>query len=929
MKKILFITLICLCNIVFAQDKGTVTGTLTDKEMNGEALPFANVFIKGTTIGGTTDMDGKYTLNVPVGNQTIVFSFIGYQTIEKTIEVKANQTLTINQELGANEGVTLDEVQIKATVSKEKESALLLEQKKAVSIKTTIGAQELSKKGVSDVATAVTKATGISKQEGSNNVYVRGLGDRYNSTTLNGLPLPSNNPSKKNINLDIFSTGIVKLIDINKIYNNQIYGDFGGANINIASKEHTGKPYLEIGLGSGVNSRAAGQDHFYLQDGPGFWGFDNPTYPNNPLTNYNFTTSWDKTTKSPFNTNFSLKGGKKFNIGEESSLSVFGTLAFGNDFKYKNGISRSVNGNAILFTDYNYDSFDYNTNTTGMLNVLYKINSKHKLRYNTLYINSSNQSLDDYNGVINTFDNASEGGGLVRRSTFDRTTLLVNQLLGNHKIKDDYLNGEWGIAFNKLDNIVPDRRQNMLVPQDNDNINGPKIVSDLASSDNHRYYQNLDEKEYAFNGSVNYLFNKNEDEVYNGKITLGYSGKWKDVNFDATQFNFKINRNITQPIIDVNDLDAYFSQNGLNNNYFDIVTFRGNASISNALTPQFYKGRQIISGVFGNIEYKFGEKLTANLGVKYEQIYQKVEWETALQPLGGENYFFKKELLPNLALKYAVNDKNNIKFAASKTYTLPQFKERAPFQFEDVNQTKFGNPYLDLSTNYNFDLRWEMFPKSGEVISLTGFGKIIKNPINEIIVASATNDISYANTGNQAEVFGAEFEIRKEIFNHVRETETEDFDNKLTVGFNTSYMYNNQDINREKVFNDTKGFLNIFPTNTESKLTGASDLLVNADVSYLKEFNKNQNLLMTLAYNYFSDRVYAIGVASKGNLVDQGVSTLDFIAKSKLSDRINVGLSLKNLLNPTVTRTQEIQNVDVLSFKKGVNFGLSFSYKID
>lgn len=926
MKKLIIITLLSLCNFAFSQNKGIVTGKLTDKEMGGEALPFGNVFIKGTTIGGTTDMDGKYTLNVPAGNQTIVFSFIGYQTIEKTIEVKANETLTINQELGANEGVTLDEVQIKATVSKEKESALLLEQKKAVSIKTTIGAQELSKKGVSDVATAVTKATGISKQEGSNNVYVRGLGDRYNSTTLNGLPLPSNTPSKKNINLDIFSTGIVKLIDINKIYNNQIYGDFGGANINIASKEHTGKPYLEVGLGSGVNSRAVGQDHFYLQDGPGFWGFDNPTYPNNPLNSYNFTTSWDKTTKSPFNTNFSVRGGNKFNIGEESSVSVFGTLAFNNGFKYKNGISRSVNGSNLIVTDYNYESFDYNTNTTAMLNVLYKLNSKHKLRYNTLYINSSNQSLDEYNGTINVFDNASEGGGFIRRSNFDRTNLLVNQLLGNHKILDDYVNGTWGISFNKVENIVPDRRQNMLVPQDNNNINGPKIVSDLASSNNHRFYQNLDEKEYAFNGALNYKFNKNEDEVYNGKITLGYSGKWKDVNFDATQFNFKINRTIAQPVIDVNNLDAYFSQDGLNNNYFDIVTFRGGSGIKTALNPQFYNGRQIISGIFGNIEYKFGEKLTANLGLKYEQIYQKIDFQTALDVIGGEIYFFEKEFLPNLALKYAVNNKNNIKLAASKTYTLPQFKEKAPFQYEDVNEIKFGNPFLYFSTNYNFDLRWEMFPKSGEVISVTGFGKIIKNPINEIVVSSATNDISYVNTG-EAKVFGAEFEIRKEIFNHVRETETEDFDNKLTFGFNTSYMYHDQDVDKEKVANETN--LTINPTNRRNGLTGASDLLINADVTYLKEFNKDQNLLITLAYNYFSDRIYALGVASRGNLVDQGVSTLDFIAKSKLSDRINVGLSLKNLLNPTITRTQEIQNINVLTFKKGVNFGLSFSYKID
>ena len=132
MKKLIVITLLSLCNFAFSQNKGTVSGKLTDKEMNGEALPFANVYIKGTSIGGTTDMDGKYTINPPAGIQIIVFSFIGYQTVEKQINVKLNQPLIINQELGAHEGVSLDEIEIKVTVSREKESALLLQQKKSI-----------------------------------------------------------------------------------------------------------------------------------------------------------------------------------------------------------------------------------------------------------------------------------------------------------------------------------------------------------------------------------------------------------------------------------------------------------------------------------------------------------------------------------------------------------------------------------------------------------------------------------------------------------------------------------------------------------------------------------------------------------------------------------------------------------------------------
>jgi len=196
MKLKLIVTLLLINLISFAQNKGTVSGTLTDKDLNNEPLPFANVIIKGTNIGVTTNETGKYSLSIEAGTYTIQFSFLGYETIEEKIVVKAGETLTIDKALGSG-SYQLQDVVIQKVVSREKESALLLEQKNAVEIKQSIGAQELSRKGVSDVATAVTKTTGITKQEGSGNIFVRGLGDRYNSTTLNGLPIPSNDPEKR------------------------------------------------------------------------------------------------------------------------------------------------------------------------------------------------------------------------------------------------------------------------------------------------------------------------------------------------------------------------------------------------------------------------------------------------------------------------------------------------------------------------------------------------------------------------------------------------------------------------------------------------------------------------------------------------------------------------------------------------------------
>jgi hypothetical protein len=924
MKK-LIIAFVLISQLVVAQSKGTVKGMLTDTESNNEPMPFANVFIKGTTIGGTTDFDGNYSLKVDAGNYILVFSFVGYQTIEKKILIVANETLTINEKLSAKAGLTLDEVQITATINKAKLSAILSEQKKAVAIKTTIGAQELDNKGISDLATAVTKATGISKQEGSNTIFVRGLGDRYNSTTLNGLPIPSNNPSRKNISLDIFSTDIVQKIDINKIYNGSIYGDFGGGNVNIVSKEHVGKPSLEIGIGSATNSNLS--NDFYLQQGPNYTGFYNYNYPTNVLSGYNFTTSWDNISKTPIATNLSVKGGKKFQVGEEGNFNIFGTVSFSNGFKFKEGINRGgVNAQGLAYTDYVFKSYDYNTNSTAMLNATYKVNANNTYKFSSLFINSSNQSLDEYNGVINVFDNASNGGGFVKRATFDKTSLFVNQFLGNHKFGEKIIL-DWGVSYNHINNVIPDRRQNMLVPKSDNDPTGVKIVSDLAASDNHRFFQELFEDEVSANFSTSYLFSKDKEDEYKGKITLGYSGRFKKVDFKATQFNFRVNRNVTQPIVNSSNLDAYFTQSNLANNLFKVETFRGDASTQNALDPQTYSGNQYINGGFAEAQYKFNSKFTAVVGLRFEHIYQDIAWKTSLDPSGDKDAFAKFEFLPNATFKYEVNEKNNLKFAASKSYTLPQYKERAPFQFEDVTQIKFGNPDLDLSTNYNADIRWEYFPTREEVISVTGFGKIIQNPINEVVVASATNDISYLNTGKQAIVLGAEFEIRKNIFSKELEKGDDILKSKLSAGFNTSYMCSNQDFDRFKVINETN--LNVNFTNKDGKLTGASDLILNADVTYIKDFSKTANILATLTYNYFSDRIYAIGSAGKGDLIDKGIGSLDLILKSQISKKVKLGLSIKNVLNPTIKRVQDIQNIEVLSFKNGVNASFSLTYKLD
>lgn len=898
----------------FAQ-KGTVSGTITDKDLNNEPLPFASVSLKGTTTGASTDIDGKYSLTANPGSYTLTISFVGYEPVEVPVTVKSNETVTVDRALGSG-SVTLQDVQVQQAVNRQKESALLLEQKNAVEIKQNIGAQELSRKGVTDVATAVTKTSGITKQEGSGNIYVRGLGDRYNSTTLNGLPIPSNDAEKKNITLEIFPTEIVEYVSIDKVYNNRIYGDFAGGNVDIISKEQKGTDYLRFDLGSNINTNAINEEHFTLSPRPNTFGFSSIKQPASPLTKYNYETlSLEE--KTPFGGSIGVSGGKSFAVGTEGKLTVFGTAAFGNEFlSIADGQSYGdINGAGFVSKRYDdYRSFSYGTNTTGMANVTYKMNPKHKFKFNSLFINTSNLETEEYRGY--SVDWAEEGNGFIRRNTYTRTSLFINQLLGEHTITDR-LKFNWAGGFNLVNDSQPDRTTNRM-----NIVPGGVVINSVSAPNNNRYFQDIDEDELNALLSVDYKFGKTADEDFEGKLTLGYNGRVKNRRLEATQFNFDTNPLHTGDVVDPDNLDAFYNEANLSAGYFDISTFRGTIGVPNVLDPQFYEGELMVNAGFAAAEYRFSDKFTAVAGLRAEVLTQDVSWSTTLDPAGDSNKLEKTAILPNLTMRYALNEKQNLRFAFSKTYTLPQFKERALFVYEDVTQAKVGNPDLYESDDYNVDLKWELFPKQDEVVSVTAFGKFIQNPINEVIIASSTNDISWLNTGDNATVFGAEIEYRKLLYG------TTDNGTKLSAGVNASYLHTDQELDADKVRDETN--YDVQFTNSKSAFTGASDLLVNADVSYFREWNeKKNNVMATIAYNYFSDRLYSIGINERGDLVDKAVGTLDFILKSKLGERLGIGVSAKNILNPTIERVQENKGGDVLaqSYKKGVNFGISLNYQ--
>jgi len=425
--KFLLLTLL-LCITTYAQNIKTIKGSITDQGANDAPLAYATIVIKGTEIGTDSDESGKFILNVPEGVHTLEISYLGYKTKEILINTAKDQIITVSLEAEDN---NLEDIIITVKTNKGSESALLNEQRKSLEIKQNIGSQELSRKGVGDVATAVTKTSGISKQESSGAIFVRGLGDRYNSTTMNGLPIPSNKPDAKNIELNLFSTDIVEYISIDKTYLARNYGDFAGGNVDIISKKNTSNGFLNIDLGSNLNTNAVSKKDFKLQDGRNYFGFSNNKYPSNPLDGFNFNHKYQLKSVVPYGGNLGISGGEKLNIGKDGVLNLFGTLSFSNDYGFKEGVNKSVNAQGTTINNLFQKTSSYNTNTTGMVNANYDVNANNTISYNFLFINGSSLKNDNLTGYMRDIAE-TEQGGILERNTYEQNQLMVNQLLGKH-----------------------------------------------------------------------------------------------------------------------------------------------------------------------------------------------------------------------------------------------------------------------------------------------------------------------------------------------------------------------------------------------------------------------------------------------------------------------------------------------------------------
>ncbi len=885
---------------------GVLKGKITNFDTN-EPLIGASVSIEGTTIGTIADLNGDFILkNLPAGKHSFRAGFVSYEPIIVQLEIKDKQVVEYDFQL-IEKQVELESVQITAKASRENENVLLAEQKQAVLQTQTIGAKELSRKGVGDAKDAIAKVSGISKQEGVKNVFVRGLGDRYNATTLNGFPIPSEDPEYKNISLDFFSTDVIQYIGVNKVFTSSFVSDVGGAIIDIQSKELTEDAVLDISISGGINTQTYGNE-FIKADGVNALGFANssqPTYVNS----FNYDNKLNPTIKPVIIDNsFSISGGKKFEFGgKNNDLSVFFTLNNSNDYFYSKEYSKNTTTTGHVVQDIVGEKSTAKTSQLGLANLVYNMNNKHRLIYNFMFVHTNNQYVSDYIGIFERIDDTD---GFFRRQQSNDNRLFINQLISSWQLSPKF-QFDLGFSYNNITGLEPDRR-----------VNGFKRISDstnayvlLLDKNNIRYYSTLKENDYNIQTSLKYKINDNFDNA--SYVKIGYIGRFVKDGFEAVEYNIAPYPG-QSPIYNIDNfsLDDFYNQEGYEAGKF-----------MHEISSKDYSVKKLLHSTYVESTYQFARKLHVNAGVKFDMVDMSIIYD--LSGIGVDvkpDKIVKNYILPSLNLKYTLDSRNSLRLSLSKTYTLPQAKEISPFKYVNINFESMGYDKLKPSDNYNADLKWEFYPTISELISVTTFYKHITRPISRISVGSAAGMLSYRNIAKYAAVAGVEFEMRKNIFTFTRESRL----NRLSAGLNASYIYTNAKVSQAKEVTDEYGVPNPTVT-TGSPLEGAAPIIVNFDISH-QIYTEKGNFINTLVLNYISDRVHTIGTEGHKDIMEKGIATLDFISSVALSNNFSINLKAKNLLNPEfqLYKNTNITNEDVVlsSYKKGVSFSLGLSYKL-
>ena len=889
LRKIVLVTL--FLSVAFgASGSVPFRGSVVDKTTR-EALVGATVVVEGTTQGTTTDPSGRFELNLAPGICTVVVSYISYLPQRMEIRVADPMPEAVIELESDNQ--VLASVTVTARKNLESERALQTERIASNVAIENMGAKEMSLKGISNVQEGVRKMAGISIAS-AGQLIVRGLGDRYSITTLNGQPIASPNPDNKLIPLDIFPSSTVKNITVSKVYEVSSYADYSGARIDISTRENTGENFFSVDFHTGGAFNTLGRD-FYRMDHRSL--FTQPSVDPRALSGSLFDFRQYVKTKEIFDTDFS--------VSKHTALPAFGgNLAWGRDFRVgrqtvsvlaSGGLSneqqtldnaefRLLEATGRTTDEYEYDSYASGLKMAALASLSTTLRDADRLSYTFFYARNATDTYSRREG----YD--QENHELIGSNDVMHVyRLMTHQLYGRHAFGDRW-NVRWSGSYSATSSDEPDRRQVMYLKHDD----GTLSLFDLNQQETMRYFGTLDEREWNAHAAADYAFGTGH------KLTFGMSWKDKGRDYAGTRFYYDIS-DLHPEITDIYSPNDYLNFENVAN---------GTLTINRQKQPKdsYEAGNRILAG-YVSVDLQPLPSLLINAGVRYEGSQQWVLYYND-QSLRERRNLDKHDFFPAVNLRYTCSGEHQLRLALSRTITRPSFVEMAPFLYQESygSVQLRGNEDLQNSYNYNLDLRYEFLNRRGDMLSVTGYCKYLDEPIERVQMLSGGAAVHTFRNADNGMAAGVEVELRKVLARTLR------------LGVNATYMYTNVKLPDGGVY-----------TNKERALQGASPYLVNADLTWTPDLGGDRQLNLALLYNLQGPRIHAVGISGLGDVTQRAVHTLNFTAGYRFSRRAEVKLQLTDLLNRAMVFEQEVpqtgSTIEVERYRRGTGFEVGLNLK--
>jgi TonB-dependent receptor len=938
-KRLYFIAILILNSAFLWAQNGSVDGKIIDHKTQ-ETIVGANVVIEGTTVGSSTDIDGNFTIsNLKPGTYNIVVSFVTYktQTIADVV-VEAGKKTTLSVSL-LEDVAELAEIVVAAKKEISTDLNLVNDIKAAKVVVSGISADQIMKMPDRDAAQVMQRVPGVTIAD-NRFVLIRGVPDRYNQVMVNGIIAPSTEIDKRSFSFDMIPAGAIDQMLVYKSGNADLPGDFAGGVIQLVTKQPTQESWTKVGLNFGMRSGTT-FNNFISSEGSStdIFGFDNGfrDLPENfPSTRVlqasgrtssvreragkSLTNNFDyATTKTPLDMGFNVATNNHFKIGNVK-LSNLTTVNYSNG--YQNYKSSFIRFNTFSQTDaqkrFQYEDSFYSNDVriSGLHNWLVEINPNHSIEFKNLFV-----QLGENESTIR------RGDDFIQRPSDDLVnyayhymsrTILSSQLQGTHKFADGTLKLQWVAGTNRVNRNEPDyRRFRTFRPKTSAGTEDPFSMQLPAAGnlfETGRFWSTLEDISYSHGLNVEKKFG-NPDDKRVLSLKAGYYGEIKTRDFDARYINY------LYPGGDANGemlrqlpLSQIFAPENIKKDQGFVIE-------EGTTNQDSYKGSNTLMAGYVSSFIPAG-KFDISVGFRGEYNIQELNglFNTG-QLMEVRNPVFAP--LPFMNVAYNLSDRSLMRVAYSRTVNRPEFRELAPFlyyQFE-YEAGLFGNSNLKTAFIHNVDLRWEMYPNPGEMISVGAFAKQFTNPIETYSQITTETPQLYYDNAKSALSYGTEVEIRKSLANLGMNR----FVRNLSVNLNASLIWSKLDVGNSASAGNLAA---------SRPLQGQSPYIINAGLYYMDD---KTGLSFNTAYNVFGNRIFTVGDVIFPTWWEMPRHSLDLqIAKTWFGGRYETKLNIQNVLNSAYRFYQDfdlnnkIENIEgmVQRYQNGTLFNVGLSWKI-